>query len=41
MWIYIFVSAPLAGMLFSAAFLAAAVGAFAIFNRSAAVASSP
>jgi amino acid transporter len=39
MWIYIFVSAPLAGMLFSAAFLAAAVGAFAIFDRSTAASS--
>jgi amino acid transporter len=41
MWIYIFVSAPLAGMVFSAAFLAAAVGAFAIFDRSTAASSRP
>ena len=40
MWIYIFASAPLAGMLFSAAFLALAVGAFAIFNRAAASSAS-
>jgi amino acid transporter len=41
MWIYIFVSAPAAGIVFSFAFLALAVGAFAIFDRSAAAASSP
>ncbi len=40
LWIYVFASAPIEGMLFSAAFLAVAVGAFAIFNRSTA-ASSP
>jgi hypothetical protein len=34
MWLYIFATAPLAGMLFSAAFLAAAIGAYAIFRRS-------
>jgi amino acid transporter len=33
MWIYIFVSAPLAGILFSILFLAAATGAFALFAR--------
>ena len=33
MWIYIFLSAPRAGMLFSAAFLAAAVVAYAVFER--------
>ncbi len=35
MWIYIFLSAPRAGMLFSAAFLAAAVVAYALFERAA------
>ena len=39
MWIYIYVSAPTGGKLFSAAFLALAVGAFAIFDRATAVAS--
>jgi len=34
MWIYIFLSAPLAGIVFSAAFLAAAVAAYALFTRS-------
>jgi amino acid transporter len=34
MWIYIFLSAPAAGIAFSAAFLFAAVGAFAIFSAS-------
>ena len=33
MWIYIFVSAPLAGMLFSAAFLAIAVAAYFVFEK--------
>ena len=33
MWIYIFLSAPLAGILFSTAFLALAVAAYRIFNR--------
>jgi amino acid transporter len=33
MWIYIFLSAPRAGMLFSAAFLATAVAAYALFER--------
>jgi hypothetical protein len=33
MWIYIFVSAPTAGVLFSAAFFAAAVAAYAVFVR--------
>jgi amino acid transporter len=33
MWIYIFLSAPLAGIVFSVAFLAVAVGAFAIFEK--------
>jgi amino acid transporter len=35
MWIYIFLSAPLAGIVFSVAFLAVAVGAFAIFEKRA------
>ncbi|HEV2983359.1 MAG TPA: APC family permease [Vicinamibacterales bacterium] len=34
MWLYILATAPLAGRLFSAGFLAAAVGAYAIFRRS-------
>jgi amino acid transporter len=33
MWIYIFLSAPLAGIVFSVAFLGVAVGAFALFDR--------
>lgn len=33
MWIYIFLSAPAAGVLFSVAFLAAAVAAYAFFDR--------
>jgi len=33
MWIYIFVSAPTAGVLFSVAFLATAVAAYALFDR--------
>jgi amino acid transporter len=33
MWLYIFFAAPLAGMLFAAAFLAAAVGAYLVFAR--------
>ena len=33
MWIYIFLSAPAAGIAFSAAFLAAAVAAYALFDR--------
>ena len=37
MWIYIFVSAPLAGMLFSAAFLATALAAYAVFARAEAL----
>ena len=41
MWIYIFLSAPAAGIAFSVAFLALDVGAFAIFDRSTAGASSP
>jgi len=32
MWLYIFLTAPLAGILFTMAFLAVAVGAFAIFD---------
>jgi amino acid transporter len=40
MWIYIFLSASIAGIAFSVAFLALAVGAFAIFDRSTAAASS-
>jgi amino acid transporter len=35
MWLYIFFAAPLAGMLFSFAFLAAAVGAYFLFVKSA------
>jgi len=33
MWIYIFVTAPLAGILFSVGFLAMAIGAYAVFRR--------
>jgi amino acid transporter len=33
MWIYIFLSAPLAGIVFSVMFLVAAIGAFALFVR--------
>ena len=33
MWIYIFVSAPAAGIVFSAAFLAVAVGADVAFDK--------
>ena len=33
MWVYIFLSAPLAGALFSVAFLTAAVGAFFLFEK--------
>jgi amino acid transporter len=33
LWIYVFASAPLGGMLFSAAFLAMAVGAFFVFEN--------
>jgi hypothetical protein len=33
MWLYIFVSAPAAGIIFSVAFLATAVGAYFIFQR--------
>jgi amino acid transporter len=33
MWLYIFVAAPLAGMIFSAAFFASAVAAYAFFDR--------
>jgi amino acid transporter len=33
MWIYIFLSAPLAGILFSAAFLVMAIIAYAVFIR--------
>jgi hypothetical protein len=36
LWIYIFLSAPLAGIVFSIAFLALAVGAYALFARSSA-----
>jgi amino acid transporter len=32
LWLYIFVTAPLAGILFSVAFLAAAIGAYAVFR---------
>jgi amino acid transporter len=35
MWIYIFLSAPLAGIAFSIAFLTTAVVAFTVFNRTA------
>ena len=34
MWLYIFATAPLAGILFSAAFLVAALAAYAVFQRS-------
>jgi amino acid transporter len=37
MWLYIFVSAPVAGIVFSVAFLATAVGAYFIFQRRAIV----
>jgi amino acid transporter len=37
MWLYIFVSAPAAGIIFSVAFLATAVGAYFIFQRRAIV----
>jgi amino acid transporter len=40
MWIYIFLSAPLAGIVFSAAFLALAVGAYFPFAQSNRVSSS-
>ena len=33
MWLYVFLSAPVAGMLFSLAFFAAAVAAFGLFER--------
>jgi amino acid transporter len=33
MWIYIFVTAPVAGILFSVAFLATAIGAYTVFAR--------
>jgi hypothetical protein len=36
MWLYILATAPLAGLLFSAAFLAAAFGAYTTFRRSTA-----
>jgi hypothetical protein len=34
MWLYILATAPLTGILFSAAFLVTALGAYAIFRRS-------
>jgi len=37
MWLYIFVSAPTAGIVFSLAFLAVAVAAYFIFQRREAV----
>jgi amino acid transporter len=37
MWLYIFVSAPAAGIVFSMAFLAVAVGAYFIFARATAI----
>ena len=40
MWIYIFLSAPAAGIAFSAAFLAVAVVAYLVFDRTTA-ASAP
>jgi hypothetical protein len=40
MWTYIFLSAPLAGILFSIAFLALAVVAYAVFSRTKPVLSS-
>ena len=33
MWIYIFVTAPLAGILFAIGFLAVAIAAYALFRR--------
>jgi amino acid transporter len=39
MWIYIFLSAPAAGIAFSVVFLALALGAFAIFDRATAATS--
>ena len=33
LWLYVFASAPLEGMLFSAAFLAVAVGAYVAFEK--------
>jgi hypothetical protein len=33
MWLWIFISAPLAGMIFSMAFLATAVAAYFVFDR--------
>jgi hypothetical protein len=33
MWIYIFVTAPVTGILFSVAFLATAIGAYTAFAR--------
>jgi amino acid transporter len=41
MWIYIFVSAPTAGVLFSIAFFAVAVGAYVLFDRVTSSASPP
>jgi hypothetical protein len=33
MWLYIFFAAPIAGMIFSVAFLAAAIGGYCVFAR--------
>ena len=41
MWLYIFASAPAAGVVFSVAFLAVAVGAYFIFRRRATVPPEP
>ena len=41
MWLYIFASAPAAGIVFSVAFLAVAVGAYFIFRRRATVPPEP
>ena len=41
MWLYIFASAPAAGIVFSVAFFAVAVAAYFIFQRRAAVPLEP
>jgi hypothetical protein len=33
MWLYIFATAPIAGIVFSVAFFTSAIGAYAIFRR--------
>ena len=40
MWIYIFLAAPLAGIVFSVAFLALAIGAYVFFDRAGASSAS-